>query len=286
MPNWDCGLPRPVLRRSYPSFLCSRRRRRAEARRHLLLPLHPTTVDGGVYALPIVSAPALAKTSQTLTSVTVTVALVLACSSVPNTDARKVLRDNGLCGYSKGLRWDHARCHDHRQLRQSQPNLFNSGSRSSTCESTSKIGINSPFCRRCGWSLARRGHSAQDHACDPPATSRGFSPSRSSPSCPAEPSRGGTAQRDEGDGDSWSQVPRGAVSLRPLKEPDFVGVQARHCFGENLNGTFCWSHGTTRRKRSSSASGMHSSIATEAWLWSMRRRPLVPSGTVPSYSTS
>lgn len=54
-------------------------------------------------ALPIVAAPALAKTSPTSTSVTITVALELDCSSVPNTpDARKVLRDNGLCGYSKG----------------------------------------------------------------------------------------------------------------------------------------------------------------------------------------
>ncbi|MBF6605703.1 MAG: hypothetical protein IVW53_09010 [Chloroflexi bacterium] len=53
-------------------------------------------------ALPIVAAPAFAKTSPTPTSVTITVALELDCSSVPNTpDARKALKDNGLCGFSK-----------------------------------------------------------------------------------------------------------------------------------------------------------------------------------------
>lgn len=53
-------------------------------------------------ALPIVAVPALADTAPTSTSVTTQVSLELDCSSVPNTPgARTVLRDNGLCGYSK-----------------------------------------------------------------------------------------------------------------------------------------------------------------------------------------
>jgi hypothetical protein len=56
-----------------------------------------------VIALSVVAVPALADTAPTPTSVTVQVALELDCSSVPNTpEARKVLRENRLCSYSKG----------------------------------------------------------------------------------------------------------------------------------------------------------------------------------------
>lgn len=55
-----------------------------------------------VIALPIMAVPALADTAPTPTSATIQVALELDCSSVPNTpEARQVLRDNGLCGFSK-----------------------------------------------------------------------------------------------------------------------------------------------------------------------------------------
>jgi hypothetical protein len=60
-------------------------------------------VIAAMIAMPIVAAPALAESGTTPSSATISVALTLDCSSVPNTpEARKVLRDNGLCGFSKG----------------------------------------------------------------------------------------------------------------------------------------------------------------------------------------
>ena len=78
-------------------------------------------------ALPIVAVPALADTAPTPTSVTIQVALDLDCSSVPNTpEARKVLRENELCGYSKsgGIAPDITVIGDCGSL---SLNLFNSG---------------------------------------------------------------------------------------------------------------------------------------------------------------
>jgi hypothetical protein len=56
--------------------------------------------NGEVAAVVLTASPGM---SALPTSVTIEIALDLDCSSVPNTpEARKILRDNGLCGYSKG----------------------------------------------------------------------------------------------------------------------------------------------------------------------------------------